>query len=535
MAPHSAASINGWVTSRASAYATVSRYAARHAPAQDIGEYPRTSIPRRPSRPALDESEQQQRPHSAPMPTETTPLILLPARNTEGGTAAEYWEELKILTRYSLPVFGTHLLEYSLIIAPVFSIGHLSTTALAAITLGSMTAGVSGFSILEGMVSALDTMLPSAWTSSEPQLVGLWSQRMVVVMGASLIPMYCIWWNAEAILLVLRQEPEVAHLAAVYLRWVSLGLPAYAVNLVSGRYFQAQGLFDVPTRIVCLVAPVNALLNYLLVWGPEPIRLGYIGAPIATACSFNLVCIMNFTSLGVLVNLGIAGVGQTASDWWAWELIALAASLLGRVPLATQSILLESASTTYQAPFALSVASSVRIGNLLGELNAPRAKVAAHVSLLMALGVGLIFSTMFMVFRHSWGKLFNDDPRVITLVASILPLVALFQVFEGGAAVAGGILRAKGKQMTGALLNLSAYYILGIPLGALLAFHAPMRMGLHGLWTGLTVALVYSAVAGTVLCLRTDWEREVGKVVKRVEDEARAAEEGEGEAELESD
>lgn len=37
--------------------------------------------------------------------------------------------------------------------------------------------------------------------------------------------MFLIWFNAESILLFLQQEPEVAHLAAVYLRWVSLGLP----------------------------------------------------------------------------------------------------------------------------------------------------------------------------------------------------------------------------------------------------------------------------------------------------------------------
>lgn len=62
--------------------------------------------------------------------------------------------------------------------ASVISIGHLSTTALAAITLGSMTANVSGFSLIQGFTSALDTMLPSAWTSSQPELVGLWTQRM---------------------------------------------------------------------------------------------------------------------------------------------------------------------------------------------------------------------------------------------------------------------------------------------------------------------------------------------------------------------
>jgi MATE family multidrug resistance protein len=70
------------------------------------------------------------------------------------------------------------VLEYSLVVASVISIGHVSTTALAAATLGSMTASVTGLSIIMGFASTLDTMLPSAWTSDEPRLVGLWTQRM---------------------------------------------------------------------------------------------------------------------------------------------------------------------------------------------------------------------------------------------------------------------------------------------------------------------------------------------------------------------
>lgn len=60
----------------------------------------------------------------------------------------------------------------------VIAIGHISTTALAAVTLGFMTANVSGLSIILGMTNTLDTILPSAWTSDQPQLVGLWTQRM---------------------------------------------------------------------------------------------------------------------------------------------------------------------------------------------------------------------------------------------------------------------------------------------------------------------------------------------------------------------
>ncbi|KAG5352495.1 hypothetical protein C0989_002049 [Termitomyces sp. Mn162] len=55
---------------------------------------------------------------------------------------------------------------------------------------------------------------------------------------------------------------------------------------------------------------------------------------------------------------------------------------------------------------------------------------------------------IFIIFKDNWAYLFNSDPDVVSLVASILPLVALFQVFDGNAAVTDGILRARGKQVS---------------------------------------------------------------------------------------
>ena len=70
-----------------------------------------------------------------------------------------------------------------------------------------------------------------------------------------------IWLNGEALLLALRQDPEVARYAGIYLKWASLSLPAYSFNCISrsvvslssqcimlttplSRYFQAQGKSD---------------------------------------------------------------------------------------------------------------------------------------------------------------------------------------------------------------------------------------------------------------------------------------------------
>ncbi|ELU44319.1 multidrug/Oligosaccharidyl-lipid/Polysaccharide flippase [Rhizoctonia solani AG-1 IA] len=388
--------------------------------------------------------------------------------------------------------------KYSLVIASVISIGHLSTEGLAASTLGSMTASVTGLSIVQGFASALDSLLPQAWTSDNPRNVGLWT-------------------HAESILLVLRQEPEIARLAGIYLKWLSIGLPAYSFNVVIRNF------------------------------------LRFVGAPLATAISFNLIAVCSvvygllytpgtawhpigrrsFRSLGTLVQLGLAGTGQIASEWWSWELVGLAANKLflrlGPVALAAQSVLLVSSSTSYQAPFALGVATTVRIGNLLGSGHGKKARIAAEVSLVLslifALCLSLSSSFFFLVFRKRWGYLFNNDETVIRLVGDIMPLVALFQIVDGMNAVTGGALRARGKQSLGALVNVTAYYVVGIPLGIYLAFW--WNMELRGLWIGLATALFYSAVVSAYVILRTNWSKEVLRVRARLEEDGKLPHESE--------
>jgi MATE family multidrug resistance protein len=74
------------------------------------------------------------------------------------------------------------LLEYSFSVISIISIGHLSTEMLAGAALGNITAGVTGLSVIHGFACALDSLLPQAWTGEHPSHVGLWTQRMLILM-----------------------------------------------------------------------------------------------------------------------------------------------------------------------------------------------------------------------------------------------------------------------------------------------------------------------------------------------------------------
>ncbi|KAL7415077.1 mate-domain-containing protein [Mrakia frigida] len=335
---------------------------------------------------------------------------------------------------------------------------------------------------------------------------------------------------------LLLSDAIVAEKAALYLRYLSIGIPGYAGNSIAKKYFQAQGLMNVPTVVILIVAPINIFLNWLLVYGPiDSIRLGFRGAPLATGLSMNLEFAlfllygrlwsdsaawpgMNWKKackdLGTPLGLGISGIGMVASEWWSWEIVTLAASMLGAMALATQSILLISCSITYQIPFSLSIATAVRSGNLLGAGRGWEAKWTAWVALGLSIVISVFNSTILLIVRQRWALLFNEDEEVRIEVARILPYVAFFQLADGLTGVAGGILRVVGKQTLGAALNLSSYYILGLPVGIYLCFEK--HFGIRGLWIGLSIALCYSSVLCNYIVFRTDWDREVLRAQDRL-------------------
>jgi Na+-driven multidrug efflux pump len=79
-------------------------------------------------------------------------------------------------------------------------------------------------------------------------------------------------------------------------------------------------------------------------------------------------------------------------------------------------------------PFGVGVATTARIGNLLGARNARGAARSAAVAAWLSMLLGAVVLVVLMATRDRFALLFNDDPRVVRLTADVLPYVALFQI-----------------------------------------------------------------------------------------------------------
>lgn len=174
--------------------------------------------------------------------------------------------EATLLARSSLPLMLTYVLQYSFNVITVIVAGHLGTAELAAVSLATMTANITGLCVYEGLATSLDTLCSQAYGGANKKMVGLHVQRMVYFLWLVTIPIAAVWICSPYILRGIVPQKDLAVLAGSYLRIYLIGAPGYATFEAGKRFLQAQGMFT-PSLVVLLIgAPLNVLLNWIFVW-----------------------------------------------------------------------------------------------------------------------------------------------------------------------------------------------------------------------------------------------------------------------------
>ncbi|KAG4430689.1 hypothetical protein IFR05_013822 [Cadophora sp. M221] len=502
--------------------------------------YKRLFSTRRP-KPVADEEADPEDPLSTVGPSETSALLgdgLPESARTRHERLNAQWEaavasgkikttwqrEAKTLWKYSSPLVVTFVLQYSLPVASIFTVGHLGKVELGAVSLASMTANISGYAIYQGLATSLDTLCAQAYGSGKKHLVGLQLQRMVYFLWMLTIPIGVLWLFAEKILEKMVPEKESAEFAGLYLRVLLFGAPGYACFESGKRFVQAQGLFSATTYVLLVAAPLNAFMNWLFVWHFD---WGFIGAPIAVAVTDNLLpiflflyvrfvdgrqCWNGFTwkafhNWGPMIKLALPGLLMVEAEYLAFEILTLAASYFGTTHLAAQSVLSTITAMTFQIPFSTSIAASTRIANLIGATLSDAAKTSAKVVMITATLVGVFNVILLSSLRNLIPQLFTNDQGVSDLVARVMPLCAAFQLFDALAANCNGLLRGLGRQEIGGWVNLFCYYVIAMPISFYTAF--ALDWELQGLWSGVALALGLVAAAEGYFIWKADWNQAV--------------------------
>ena len=113
--------------------------------------------------------------------------------------------------------------------------------------------------------------------------------------------------------------------------------------------------------------------------------------------------------------------------------------------------------------------------------------------------------------------IFTSVDDIGDIISAAWPLLCTFTLFDTVQAMGLSVIRGSGKQASGAVLTLTAYWLLGIPLAYFFALYK--GMGVRGLWIGPTAACAYLSLMYNILIMCINWPALFEEIRKRRDDE----------------
>lgn len=420
-----------------------------------------------------------------------------------------------------LPLIGSHVAQFALHVTDTVMLGWYGVLDLAAAALG-VTVFFAFFTLGAGFGHAVMPLAAAAAARGEPAEVrratrmGLWLSLAYAVL---LLPVFLV---SGPILGLMGQDPAVAPLAGTYLAIVGLGLGPALMVMTLKSFLAALGRTQVVLWITVAAVFVNIFFNWVFIFGnlgaPE---LGAAGAAIASVI-VQVVTLAATLAYAVLLPalrpyalltrfwrpdpvalrrvfalglpIGLAMLAETG----LFAASAVMMGWLGPNPLAAHAIALEITAIFFMVHMGLSNAATVLVGQARGRGDRAGLRAAARAAVILSMGFALTTAGIYLIFGEFMVGLFlaPDNPDralIIPLALSLLWVAALFQLADGGQAMAMGLLRGIEDTRTPMLIAVVSYWLIGVPVSYGLAFLAGLE-GV-GLWLGLVAGLTVAAVA----------------------------------------
>ncbi len=419
-----------------------------------------------------------------------------------------------------LPLVGTHVGRMLIGVTDTVLIGRYGVVELAALVLATsyffilMMFG-SGYALgVMGLIASARAQGQGAELRRATRMA-LWVSVLHCVVIAPLM-----WWSGP-ILIALGQDPQVAALGQLWLRVMLFAMPPVLAGMVFNSYLAALGRPNLVLAITVIGLPVNALLNWLLIFGhwglPE---LGVRGSGLAslTVNWLQLAALAGCAAwlpegrefrlfqrlwrpdwpafrsvLALGLPIGLTLVAETGMFTGANVLMGW----FGAEALAAHGIALQIAGLTFMVHLGISNAATIRVGTAHGGGDARGLRQAALAAIILSAGFAVLPMTAFLTIPELLTGLYLNpaDPRapqIVALAASLMVYAGLFQLVDAMQAIALGILRGMQDTRVPMWLAIFSYWLVGLPAGWVLAF--PLGMGPPGLWLGLLCGLSAAAV-----------------------------------------
>jgi len=432
-----------------------------------------------------------------------------------------YKTQAKALLRLGGPMIVNNLAVAGMGFADAVMAGSLGARELAAVAVGG-SVWFLGFSLCLGILMAISPIVARHFGAGNYALIGRYTRQGIYLAVLLGVPLTLLGQFAAGPLLAkFGIDPEFRELTVGYVGAITFGAPGIFVFLA--LRFTMEGIGRTRpimyTSVFALLC--NVFLNYVLMFGKfgAP-ALGAVGCGYASAITMWLVMLAMashiiisrryrpfriFTKVAPLrlsvfkeiVFLGVPIAITITAEAGLFSAVSILMGTRGTNITAAHQIAISFSSTTFMVPLALSGATTVMVGQLIGKGKYREARVSGMVGILLCAGFMTLSAAFLLVFRDAVVGLYTDDAAVTGIAISLLLIAAVFQIADGIQIGAAGALRGYKDTAVPMVINIIAFWVLAFPLAYLAAitYQAPPNF----VWAGFVVGL---SVAATLLTWR---------------------------------
>lgn len=421
------------------------------------------------------------------------------------------------------------LAQYCVALADVVVTGRLGAQAQAA--LGLISACVFCFlvpamALANAALAIISQSLGAGLARRSRRYAGFF---LLLATGTGLAFTLPFSQNSAGFLRLLSVPDELLPVAVSFLGVYLYALPAYSLLLTSNAIFQAHGLVRVPLSSMCLVAALNAVLDFGLglgLWGFPP--LGCRGVAWATFGSVASGALLNLWLLHVRGPLRAvdyppvrwmrrawrhvfryawpAGASQLA---WQGSFLALCV-ILGSLPgdpvgpLAGFAAGVRVEAILTMPAYALGLAAAILVGRALGSGDPRLARAIALRFLRLGLPTLSLAALALWSQRAPLAGLLAQDPVSQVSLLQYMDYSFAASPFALGAILLGGVMNGAGANRYSLACFVGAGWLVRLPLAWLLSRAG--GLGEQGVWIALCLSQVFHFLSLLFVVYAKNWQ-----------------------------
>jgi MATE family multidrug resistance protein len=173
----------------------------------------------------------------------------------------------------------------------------------------------------------------------------------------------------------------------------------------------------------------------------------------------------------------------------------MAVVMMGWISITSQAahiVAINMASLTYMAATGIASAGGIQVGTALGDRSHQEIITSGNAALKITIVFMGICAAIMYFGKELLIRGYTQEISVIDIAMNLVTWGAIFQLFDGIQAVSLGLLRGLQDVKIPTAITIFSYWVVGLPLSYYLGIY--LHVGAVGVWIGLTVSLVCSAV-----------------------------------------